>query len=269
MRLKSVVLDGFKSYAHRQEMGDLDPHFNAITGLNGSGKSNIFDALCFVMGISSLKKVRAEEPRDLIYKSGNAGIQKAQVTIEFINDDVHTAPAGYHPDHYPVIRIGRQVQVGGKQKFFLNDRVSDQTKVKNFFQNALLNVDNAHFMVLQGTVHKMIGMKSHEILGLLEEASGTRVFDTRRRTAENLLRSKEKRVEAINESIDELTPRIEAMHAQQEEYSMFLRARDSFAEKNRFAIAHHYYVFTKAAEIKRQKALDELKVIEDCKKQLS
>lgn len=268
MRLKCVILDGFKSYAHRQEIGDLDPHFNAITGLNGSGKSNIFDALCFVMGISSLKRVRAEEPRDLIYKSGNAGIQKAQVTIEFTNDDEVTAPPGYPPSEFPTIRIGRQVQVGGKQKFFLNDRVSDQTKIKNFFRNALLNVDNAHFMVLQGTVHKMISMKSVEILGLLEEASGTRIFDTRRRTAENLLRSKEKRVEAIHAAIDELTPRIAAMKNQQEEYNQFVRARDTFAEKSRFPLAFDYFMLSKNIDEKSRQIAASAALIDGARRQL-
>ncbi|KAH8620593.1 RecF RecN SMC N terminal domain [Trypanosoma vivax] len=92
MRVKSIVLDGFKSYAHRKAIDDLSPHFNAITGLNGSGKSNIFDAICFVMGITNLKRVRAEDPRELIFRAGTTGVHAARVTIEFINDDPHTAP---------------------------------------------------------------------------------------------------------------------------------------------------------------------------------
>lgn len=52
------MLDGFKSYGHRTEIGLFDHQFNAITGLNGSGKSNILDAICFVLGISNLSQVR-------------------------------------------------------------------------------------------------------------------------------------------------------------------------------------------------------------------
>jgi structural maintenance of chromosome 2 len=55
---QEVVIDGFKSYAHRTVVPDFDPLFNAITGLNGSGKSNILDAICFVLGISNLSQVR-------------------------------------------------------------------------------------------------------------------------------------------------------------------------------------------------------------------
>lgn len=57
MYLKSMVLDGFKSYGNRTEIHGFDPQFNAITGLNGSGKSNILDAICFVLGISNLVQV--------------------------------------------------------------------------------------------------------------------------------------------------------------------------------------------------------------------
>ncbi len=57
MYIKSMVIDGFKSYAHRTEINGFDDMFNAITGLNGSGKSNILDAICFLLGISNLSQV--------------------------------------------------------------------------------------------------------------------------------------------------------------------------------------------------------------------
>ena len=57
MYLKQIVLDGFKSYAQRTEISGFDPQFNAITGLNGSGKSNILDSICFLLGISNLSQV--------------------------------------------------------------------------------------------------------------------------------------------------------------------------------------------------------------------
>ena len=62
MHIKSVIIDGFKSYATRTEISNFDREFNAITGLNGSGKSNVFDAICFVLGISNLSQVCCESP---------------------------------------------------------------------------------------------------------------------------------------------------------------------------------------------------------------
>ena len=95
---QEIVIDGFKSYAQRTVVSGFDPLFNAITGLNGSGKSNILDAICFVLGISNLSqvcysfsyifffprlstfhcnsKVRAGSLQDLVYKQGQAGVSK-------------------------------------------------------------------------------------------------------------------------------------------------------------------------------------------------
>ncbi|KAG5507737.1 hypothetical protein JIQ42_08026 [Leishmania sp. Namibia] len=242
MRVKSIVIDGFKSYAHRKELADLSPHFNAITGLNGSGKSNIFDAICFVMGITNLKRVRAEDPRELIFRAGTTGVHAARVTIEFVNDDPASAPPGYSCEEYPLITIGRQIKLGGRQQFFFNNTVSLQSKVKRFFESISLNVDNPHFMILQGTVHKLIGMRSQDILSLIEEAVGTKAFDHRRRTAEALIRNKERKMEEIDTNIEaQIRPLLETMRADQEEYGAYLRKCEQMDEKKRFRVALDYH----------------------------
>ena len=79
MYIKSIVLEGFKSYAQRTEVNNFDPLFNTITGLNGSGKSNILDYICFLLGISNLSQVWVSNLQDLVYKNGQAGITKASV----------------------------------------------------------------------------------------------------------------------------------------------------------------------------------------------
>jgi len=86
-----------------------DHEFNAITGLNGSGKSNILDAICFVLGISNLSQVRAGSLQDLIYKQGQAGITKATVTLVFNNADPKTSPVGQ--ELCETISVSRQVRV--------------------------------------------------------------------------------------------------------------------------------------------------------------
>ena len=66
-----MVIDGFKSYAQRTEINGFDPLFNAITGLNGSGKSNILDAICFLLGISNLSQVKLKIYSLLVNVNGN------------------------------------------------------------------------------------------------------------------------------------------------------------------------------------------------------
>src|SRR5271156_682516 len=84
-----------------------DDSFNSITGLNGSGKSNILDAICFVLGITNMSTVRAQNLQDLIYKRGQAGVTKASVTIVFDNKDTRKSPIGF--EEYAQISVTRQV----------------------------------------------------------------------------------------------------------------------------------------------------------------
>lgn len=110
MFIKEIVLDGFKSYANRTVINGFDPNFNAITGLNGSGKSNILDSICFVLGISQLQnvsffntfdlnpnfsKVRVNNLQELVYKQGQARVTKASVSLIFDNSDKSESPPGY------------------------------------------------------------------------------------------------------------------------------------------------------------------------------
>ena len=121
MFIEEIVVDGFKSYAQRTTVPNFDPFFNAITGLNGSGKSNILDSICFVLGITNLSQVRASGARackglqfenrtrrchalaqvragslqELVYKQGQAGVTKASVSIVFNNSDPTRSPVGY------------------------------------------------------------------------------------------------------------------------------------------------------------------------------
>ncbi|VDO81780.1 unnamed protein product [Soboliphyme baturini] len=66
MYVKQLVIDGFKSYAQRTVLDDFDPKFNAITGMNGSGKSNILDAICYVLGLTNLGRVSRHFLKDEI-----------------------------------------------------------------------------------------------------------------------------------------------------------------------------------------------------------
>ena len=109
MRLTEVIIDGFKSYAVRTVISGWDAQFNAITGLNGSGKSNILDAICFVLGITNLSHVRAGSLQDLIYKQGQAGVTKATVTLVFDNSDPSKSPVGQ--ELCETITVTRQVRM--------------------------------------------------------------------------------------------------------------------------------------------------------------
>ncbi|PAV87383.1 hypothetical protein WR25_07080 [Diploscapter pachys] len=201
MYVKSVELDGFKSYARREKIEGFDEQFNAITGLNGSGKSNILDSICFVLGISKLDAIRAKNLTDLIFKQGQAGITKATVSITFDNSDKKQSPIGYSNCNEIVVR--RQVQVGGKSTYQVNGVAQSNTKVIDLFRSVSLNVNNPHFLIMQGRITKVLNMKPIEILGMIEEAAGTKLYEQRKDEAIRTIKNKDIMLNEINETNSE------------------------------------------------------------------
>ncbi|ETN74595.1 RecF/RecN/SMC protein [Necator americanus] len=127
MYIKRLEIDGFKSYSKLQVIDGFDTQFNAITGLNGTGKSNILDSICFVLGITNLTHIRAGQLHDLVYKQGQAGINKATVTITFDNRDKKHGPIGYH--QCDEITIRRQIIVNGRNSYTINGSTATNSKV--------------------------------------------------------------------------------------------------------------------------------------------
>ncbi|XP_066148443.1 structural maintenance of chromosomes protein 2 [Euwallacea fornicatus] len=222
MYIKSIVLDGFKSYGQRTEVTEFDPLFNAITGLNGSGKSNILDSICFVLGISNLTHVRANSLQDLIYKSGQAGINKATVSITFDNTNLSDSPPGF--DSSSEITISRQIALGGKNKYLINGINVTSRKVQDLFCSVHLNVNNPHFLIMQGQITKVLNMKPPEILSMVEEAAGTRMYETKRLTTQKLIQKKDAKLSEFQQVIcDELSPRLQKLKAEREQYFAYQR----------------------------------------------
>ena len=188
MRIESIILNGFKTYANTTKVEDLDPSFNAITGYNGSGKSNILDGIIFVLGLSSLKMARVENLRELVYKGGNAGIQTAMVTLNFDNRIKEFSPLGY--TDVDEIKISREIK-DNKSKFFINGRVKTQTQVKFMLKQCGLDMDNSfRFFVQQGTISKIINFRPDEIFRLIEDTAGVCQYNKEEAVAKKQLESK-------------------------------------------------------------------------------
>jgi structural maintenance of chromosome 2 len=199
MYVKSVVLDGFKSYGHRTEITGFDKQFNAITGLNGSGKSNILDSICFVLGISNLSHVRVGNLQDLIYKSGQCGINKATVSITFDNNNPEQCPPGF--ENVSEITITRQIILGGKSKYMINGSTVQNKKIQDLFCSVQLNVNNPHFLIMQGKITKVLNMKPYDILAMIEEAAGTKMYEVKKETAQKTIEKKDAKLRELK-SVD-------------------------------------------------------------------
>ncbi|XP_061980307.1 structural maintenance of chromosomes protein 2-1-like isoform X1 [Populus nigra] len=239
MYIKEICLEGFKSYATRTVVQGFDPFFNAITGLNGSGKSNILDSICFVLGITNLQQVRASNLQELVYKQGQAGITKATVSIVFDNSDRNRSPLGYE-DHSE-ITVTRQIVVGGRNKYLINGKLAQPSQVQNLFHSVQLNVNNPHFLIMQGRITKVLNMKPPEILSMLEEAAGTRMYETKKESALKTLEKKQSKVDEINKLLDqEILPALEKLRKERMQYMQWANGNSELDRLKRFCIAYDY-----------------------------
>jgi len=105
--------------------------------------------------------VRADGLQDLVYKKGQAGVNKATVTIIFDNSNKSQCPIGYEKCNE--ISVTRQVIIGGKNKYLINGKNVQNKKVTDLFCSIQLNVNNPSFLIMQGTISKVINMKPHEV----------------------------------------------------------------------------------------------------------
>ncbi|KAI3648547.1 hypothetical protein MP228_006401 [Amoeboaphelidium protococcarum] len=242
MYVEEIIIDGFKSYAVRTTLKDFSPHFNAITGLNGSGKSNVLDAICFVLGLSSsnLQQVRAQSLNDLVYKKGQAGVVRASVSIVFKNDNKDQSPVGF--EKCDKITVTRQIVIGGKNKYMVNGSQAHQNTVQNLFQSVQLNINNPHFLIMQGRITKVLNMKPVEILSLIEEAAGTRMFEEKKEKALKTIEKKEAKVVEINELMDkDIAPKLDKLKKEKQDFLNFQKIESEVERLKRLLIAFDFY----------------------------
>lgn len=142
-------------------------------------------------------QVRATSLQDLVYKSGQAGIKKASVTITFDNRDRESSPMGY--EHHEEIVITRQVVIGGKNKYMINGTNVPNKRVQDLFCSVQLNVNNPHFLIMQGRITKVLNMKAVEILSMLEEAAGTKMYEKKKQSTLITIEKKDKKLKEIND----------------------------------------------------------------------
>jgi structural maintenance of chromosome 2 len=184
-------------------------------------------------------QVRANSLQDLVYKQGQAGITKATVSILFDNQDKERSPVGY--EHLDEITVTRQLVIGGRSKYLINGKTAEPTRVQNLFHSVQLNVNNPHFLIMQGRITKVLNMKPPEILGLLEEAAGTKMYETKKQAAMRTLEKKQVKVDEINKVLsDDIMPALDKLRKEKAQFMEWQNASANLERLERFCVAYKY-----------------------------
>ncbi|WP_448216541.1 chromosome segregation protein SMC [Endozoicomonas sp. 2B-B] len=213
MRLKSIKLAGFKSF--------VDPttvHFPSnmcgVVGPNGCGKSNIIDAVRWVMGESSAKHLRGESMTDVIFKGSNSRKPSAKATVELIFDNNEGRVTGEFAA-YSEISVRRMLTSEAKNFYFLNGNKCRRKDVMDIFLGTGLG-PRSYSIISQGIVSTLIESKPEELRVFIEEAAGISKYKERRRETENRIRRTNENLERLTDLREELGRRLGHLQRQAE-----------------------------------------------------
>lgn len=204
--IKKIELRGFKSFGPKTASIILDKGFTALTGPNGSGKTNIVDAVLFGLGELSARRLRAENFAKLIFHgSPNAGVEKAKaakVVIQFDNYD-HRIPVGTS-----TVTISREVRRNGQSVYRLNGRRISRFRIVEMLSMAGIS-PTGHNIIVQGTITRMAEVSPHDRRKIIEDLVGIAQYDAEKAEAEEKLRTAEISIRTAMGRIDEVQKRVD------------------------------------------------------------
>ena len=198
--------------------------------------------------------MRAQNQVDLIYKRGQTGITKASVTIVFDNTDRATSPVGL--ENSPSITVTRQIALPNISKYLLNGHRADQQRVQTIFQSVQLNINNPNFLIMQGRITKVLNMRPPEILGMIEEAAGTRMYEERKDKAKKTMTKKDKRVQELTSLLtDEITPKLDRLREEKRSFLQWQKACSELERIGRVLRAWEWTDYHRRAEQKGEEVI--------------
>jgi len=211
MRIKKIKLAGFKSFVDPITI-PVEANLIGIVGPNGCGKSNVIDAVRWVMGESSARQLRGDSMADVIFNGSTARkpVGKASVEIIFDNSD---GSAGGQYAGYAELSIRREAGRDGGSDYFLNKTKCRRKDIVDLFLGTGAG-PHAYSIIEQGMVTRIIESKPEELRGLFEEAAGVSRYKERRRETENRIKHTRENLARVEDIRKELETQLNRLQRQ-------------------------------------------------------
>ena len=213
MRLNSIKLSGFKSFAEPTNFL-LPGQLVGVVGPNGCGKSNIMDAVRWVLGESRASELRGESMQDVIFNGTNTRKPASRASVELIFDNADHR-AGGQWGQFGEIAVKRVLTRDGTSSYFINNQPVRRRDVQDVFLGTGLG-PRAYAIIGQGTISRIIESKPEELRLFLEEAAGVSKYKERRRETENRLSDTRENLTRVEDILRELNANLEKLEKQAE-----------------------------------------------------
>ena len=211
MRLSKLKLAGFKSFVDPTTV-EFPSQLSGVVGPNGCGKSNIIDAVRWVMGESSAKHLRGESMADVIFNGSTGRKPVGQATIELIFDNNEGKLGGEYAN-FSEIAIKRTVTRDGQSLYHLNGTRCRRRDITDIFLGTGLG-PRSYAIIEQGTISRLIEAKPEELRVFLEEAAGISKYKERRRETENRIKHTRENLDRLSDLRDELEKQLARLKRQ-------------------------------------------------------
>ncbi|VTU29184.1 chromosome segregation protein SMC [Variovorax sp. PBL-E5] len=213
MRLNSIKLSGFKSFAEPTNFL-LPGQLVGVVGPNGCGKSNIMDAVRWVLGESRASELRGESMQDVIFNGTTTRKQASRSSVELVFDNADHR-AGGQWSQFAEIAVRRVLTRDGNSSYYINNQPVRRRDVQDVFLGTGLG-PRAYAIIGQGTISRIIESKPEELRLFLEEAAGVSKYKERRRETENRLGDTRENLTRVEDILRELNSNLEKLEKQAE-----------------------------------------------------
>ncbi|GAA0263157.1 chromosome segregation protein SMC [Rhodanobacter caeni] len=211
MRLSTIKLAGFKSFVDPTTL-HLPSNMIGVVGPNGCGKSNIIDAIRWVMGESAASRLRGDSLTDVIFSGSNSRKPVGQATVELIFDNADGTIQGEY-GQYAEISVKRQVTRDGQSSYFLNGARCRRRDITDLFLGTGLG-PRSYSIIEQGMISQIIEAHPEELRTHLEEAAGISKYKERRRETENRIKATRENLDRVRDVRDEVDKQLEHLNRQ-------------------------------------------------------
>ncbi|MFE8726846.1 AAA family ATPase [Aeromonas hydrophila] len=213
MRLKLIKLAGFKSFVEPTRI-ELNADMTAVVGPNGCGKSNVIDAVRWVLGESSARHLRGENMTDVIFNGSVNRSAHGRASVELVFDNPHNRVPGEF-GRFTEISVRREVLRDGSNHYQINGQKCRRKDVTDLFLGTGLG-PRSYAIIEQGTVSRLVESRPADLKLFMEEAAGVSRYKERRRETEQRIRHTQENLERLGDIRGELGSRLEHLKAQAE-----------------------------------------------------
>ena len=241
MKLKKLEITGFKSFPEKASIS-FPPGISAVVGPNGCGKSNIVDALRWVMGEQSVKQLRGKAMEDVIFAgtNGHSPLNMAEVSLTLLNDN------GSAPEElkdFSEINVTRRLYRSGESAYYLNKQPCRLKDVHNLFLGSGMGT-RSYAVIQQGNIGAITDADPDQRRYFIEEAAGVTRYKNRKKEALRKVDATKQNLFRVSDIILEVSRQMSGLKRQAKKAEIYKKNQSRIQQLDVFLAAHHFNVLT-------------------------